>query len=58
MIQLFFVMRGVETIENLKVSNLEKVVSDDLQLEYFRLKKGSTKNHQDDIEICEGGKIL
>ena len=51
-------MRGVETIENLKVSNLEKVVSDDLQLEYFRLKKGSTKNHQDDIEICEGGKIL
>lgn len=58
MIQLFFCLRGNENIDQLKMSNIQRVDSEDLEYSYYRLvQRLPDKNHKIDIELEGAGKI-
>ena len=53
--KLFFVLRGCETIHELKMSNIKKVDSQDLNLTYYCLtNRRPDKNHANDKEDIDG----
>ena len=59
MVQLFFCLRGNENIDQLKITNIQLVESDDLEYSYFRLvNRLPDKNHKTDIELEGSGEKI
>ena len=57
MFQLFFCLRGQETIDKISMKHIQLVESDDLEFSYFHLvNRLPDKNHKTDLE-SEGSGI-